>query len=244
VSRVVRRLEALGLVERDEQRAVRASDPKLLLDAWAEVYEFQRHHQIRGHVAARSGEELLARISRACSRAGIEHAATGLAGAWLLTHFAAFRVVTCYVADLPPRDVLDGLGFHDDERGANVWLALPSDEGVFLGVEERDRIPCVHPIQVWLDLKGHPERAGEAARHLEETLLDGRARAGCGVLGSPRRRVVPRRCRRFRARIRAALSRGALNRRRREWVPRPLGLVHRRPVERPRGRDPALGAER
>jgi hypothetical protein len=177
VSRVVRRLEELGLLERNEQGAVRARDPKLLLEAWAEHYDFERHHLLRGHVTARSGDELLVRMSSALSSAGIEHAATGLAGAWLLTHFAAFRTVTFYVADLPPKAVLDSLGFHEDDRGANLWLALPRDEGVFLGTQERDGFPCAHPVQVWLDFKGHPERAGEAARHLEETLLSWRSRA-------------------------------------------------------------------
>ncbi len=177
VSRVVRRLEELGLLERNDQGVVRARDPKLLLEAWAEHYDFERHHLLRGHVAARSGDELLAHVSSALSSAGIEHAATGLAGAWLLTHFAAFRTVTFYVADLPPRAVLESLRFHEDERGANLWLALPRDEGVFLGAQEKDGFPCAHPVQVWLDLKGHPERAGEAARHLEETLLTWRSRA-------------------------------------------------------------------
>jgi hypothetical protein len=116
-------------------------------------------------------------MSSALSTAGIEHAVSGLAGAWLLTHFAAFRTVTLYVADLPPRSVLDSLGFHEDERGANLWLALPRDEGVFLGAQENDGHPCAHPVQVWLALTGHPERAGEAARHLEETLLTWRSRA-------------------------------------------------------------------
>jgi hypothetical protein len=51
------------------------------------------------------------------------------------------------------------------------------DEGVFLGVQERDGLPCAHPVQVWLDLKGHPERASETARHLEETLLAWRSGA-------------------------------------------------------------------
>lgn len=177
VSRVVRRLEELELIERNEQGAVRARDPKLLLEAWAEHYEFDRHHLLRGHVAARSGDELLAHVSSALSSAGIEHAATGLAGAWLLTHFAAFNTVTCYVTEVPARDVLDSLGFHEGERGANLWLALAGDEGVFLGAEERDGLACAHPIQVWLDLKGQPERAGEAARHLDETLLTWRSRA-------------------------------------------------------------------
>jgi len=177
VSRVVRRLEELGLIERNQNGAVRARDPRLLLEAWAEHYDFERNHLLRGHVTARSGDELLARMSSALSSSGIEHAATGLAGSWLLTHFAAFRTVTLYVADLPPRAVLDSLGFHEDERGASLWLALPRDEGVFLGAQENEGYPCAHPVQVWLDLKGHPERAGEAARHLEETLLTWRNRA-------------------------------------------------------------------
>jgi len=171
VSRVVRRLEQLDLIERNERGAFRARDPRLLLEAWAEQYDFEQHHLLRGHVSARSGEELLARVSSACAGAGIEHVATGLAGAWLLSHFAAFRTVTCFVAELPPANVLDSLGFHEDERGANLWLALPKDQSVFLGAQARDGVPCAHPIQVWLDLKAHPERAGEAARHLEETLL-------------------------------------------------------------------------
>ncbi|QDU68196.1 type IV toxin-antitoxin system AbiEi family antitoxin [Engelhardtia mirabilis] len=177
VSRVVRRLEELELIERNERGGVRVRDPELLLEAWAERYAFERHHLLRGHVAARSGDELLARVSNALSGAGIEHAATGLAGAWLLTHFAAFRTVTCFVADLPSSDVLDSLGFHEEERGANLWLALPVDEGVFAGVEKMDGLPCASPIQVWLDLLGQPERAGEAARHIEETLLSWSSRA-------------------------------------------------------------------
>ena len=177
LSRVVRRLEELGLIERNEHGAVRARDPRLLLEAWAETYDFERHHLLRGHVPARSGDELFARLSSALSSAGIEHAATGLAGAWLLTHFAAFRTVTCYVSELPGADLLESLGFHEDERDANLWLALPRDEGVFHGVKVKDGLPCAHPVQVWLDLKGHAERASEAARHLEETLLDWRRRA-------------------------------------------------------------------
>jgi hypothetical protein len=70
-------------------------------------------------------------------------------------------------------DVLSEILRAKDEKR----LALPKDEGVFHGVQEQDGLPCAHPVQVWLDLKGHPERAGEAARHLEETLLTWRSRA-------------------------------------------------------------------
>lgn len=177
VSRVVRRLEELGLIERNAQGAVRARDPKVLLEAWAERYEFGQHQLLRGHVAAHSSEELTARLASALTEEGIQHAATGLAGAWLLTHYAAFRTVTFYLNQLPSESMLDQLGFHRDERGANVWLALPRDEGVFLGTKNQDGIPCVHPVQAWLDLKGHPERAAEAARQIEETLFTWRSHA-------------------------------------------------------------------
>gem|GEM_PF-4192249 len=51
-------------------------------------------------------------------------------------------------------------------EGAFVWLVFPRDEGVFHGVQEVDGVRCVHPVQVYVDLKGHPERADEAAEHL------------------------------------------------------------------------------
>ncbi len=171
-SRIVRRLEQLGLIERNDLGEVRAPDPRLLLRAWAEQYDFERHHILRGHVVARSGDELLRQASGALSDARIRHAATGLAGAWLLTHFAGYRTATCYVGEIPDQDLLDALGFHQDEQGANLWLVLPKDAGVFHGLQVKDSIPCVHPLQVWLDLKGHPERSEEAAQHLEKTLLD------------------------------------------------------------------------
>lgn len=52
------------------------------------------------------------------------------------------------------------------DRGANVWLVVPKDVGVFHGQRKVEDIQCVHPVQVYLDLKGHPERATEAADEL------------------------------------------------------------------------------
>ncbi len=71
-----------------------------------------------------------------------------------------------FVEDLPRYGLLDKLGFRKDPCGANVWLVLPKDEGVFHDVQEVDGVRCAHPVQVYVDLKGHPERADEAAEHL------------------------------------------------------------------------------
>ena len=172
-SRIVAKLEQDGLVVRETNGSILAADPVLLLDAWYEEYDFSKHHLIEGHVSARSGEALARKLSGWLNDSGEKFAATGLAGAWLLNHFAAFRIATFYLDRYPQDWLLDAFGFQPEPRGANVWLVVPADGGVLSGREELDGIPCVHPVQVYLDLKGHPERATEAAAALKADLVKG-----------------------------------------------------------------------
>ena len=58
------------------------------------------------------------------------------------------------------------LGLREESRDAKTWLVVPNDEGVFHGASRVDGIRCVHPVQVYLDLKAHPERANGAADEL------------------------------------------------------------------------------
>ena len=170
-SRIVRRLEELNLIVRNDQGALRSSDPDQLLDAWLEAYDFSKNQIIKGHIAARSGEELLKRITKTLAEQQIEYAATGLSGAWQYIHFAKFRLVTLYLAEPPGKNLFDGLHFREDSRGANTWLVVPNDTGVFHGSSTRDDIVCVHSVQIYLDLKGHPERAKEAASMIRHESL-------------------------------------------------------------------------
>lgn len=170
-SRIVHRLEEDGLLDRAEDGAVRVRDPDLLLDAWAEAYRFDKHTMVRGHVTTRSSEELLARLPRALAKGRIGCAATGLAAAWLYTRFAGFRLVTLFVEKRPPDALLRQAGFREEPKGANVWLVVPNDAGVFDGVEAKDGIACVPPVQAYVDLLRHPERAREAAAELRTRLL-------------------------------------------------------------------------
>jgi hypothetical protein len=137
-----------------------------LLDAWREAYDFFKHHVIRGHVVARSGDALLRQLAATLDKASVSYAATGLAAAWLLDRFAGFRTVTLYLAQAPSAELLADLLFRQDSRGANVWLVVPNDEGVFQGAAIQDGVRCVHPVQAYLDLHAHPERAEEAALKL------------------------------------------------------------------------------
>lgn len=171
-SRVVGKLLDDGLLVRNDASAVRPRDPDLLLDAWREVYDFKKHHVLRGHVAARSGDELLRHLAAGLNQASVPYAATGLAAAWSLARYAGFRTASVYLREEPLPDLTAALSFREDTRGANVWLVVPNDEGVFHGTKmSRDGVACVHPVQAYLDLHAHPERAVDAARELRSEYL-------------------------------------------------------------------------
>lgn len=172
VSRLVRRLEAMELLAREGPRSVRVKDPAVALDAWREAYELGRHDIRRGHVAVRDADELVRRIAESSPPPSDRWALTGLAAAWRLTHHALFRLVTILVAHHPSDDWLRGVGFREEARGANLWIVRPSDAAALDGATEVQGVPCAHPLQVYLDLKAHPERAREAADELRRLLLD------------------------------------------------------------------------
>lgn len=174
LSRLLPRYEEGGFIGSEQagrSLRYRVTNPDALLDAWYADYDFSHHTILRGHVASRGGPELLRELSVALTRREVEYAATGLAGAWIWEPFAAFRAVTLYLPAWPERELLAGIGFHEGTRGSNTWLVVPDDAGVFTGAVERDGIRCVSPVQVYLDLKGQPERAEEAATELRRVHL-------------------------------------------------------------------------
>lgn len=170
-SRIVGKLEDDGLIVRDTSGAIKPRDPDLLLDAWREAYDFSKHRIIRGHVAARAGDATLRQLADTLANASEDYAATGLAAAWLLDRFAGFRTVSLYLPEAPTPELESALSFREDARGANVWLVIPNDEGVFHGAALREGVRYVHPVQAYLDLHAHPERADEAAQRLRAERL-------------------------------------------------------------------------
>lgn len=154
-----------------ERYGLTLTRPSALLEIWAEAYRFDRHRLLAGHVTARSGPELLDRVVGAFREVGPAFALTGLAAAWRMAPMAQYRLVSLYARGEPGAKLLDGLGFRPESRGANLWLLMPDDEGVFDGEADWEGVPCVSPLQVWLDLKHHPERAQEAAAELQKACI-------------------------------------------------------------------------
>ena len=172
VSKIVRRLKEQHYIDANDEGAVRPHDPNVLLDAWHDAYEFDRHRIIKGHVSARSGDEVLERAVKAIIHENLEWAVTGLSAAWLFTRFVAFRLTTLYLSSMPSRSMLIEMEFSEEPKGANLWLVLPNDEGVFHGSQTHEGIRCVSAVQTYLDLKAQPERAKDAATELRKKLLN------------------------------------------------------------------------
>jgi hypothetical protein len=170
-SRVMRWLHERDLVAKDERGAWRAKDPGALLDAWHDVYDFSRYRIVRGILGARSSDEVMQKLATELDRRQSAYAMTGLAGAWLLTQHAMFRTVSLLLREVPPNSLLSDLGILDEPRGANVWLVVPADDAVFMGSRVESGFSCAHPLQVYLDLKGHPERSAEAAAEVRRRFL-------------------------------------------------------------------------
>ncbi len=170
-SKVVKKLEEIGLIDRNQDGAVRCSDPDLLFKGWRNDYEFGKHDVLRGHIAARSGEALLERAVSQLEFCKVPCAATGLAAAWQYDRYVSFRLVTLYLEKWPTSDVQAKIGFRPEESGSNVWLVIPNDEGVFQEARVEQGIRCVHPVQVYIDLDSQPERSKEAAARLCQSHL-------------------------------------------------------------------------
>jgi hypothetical protein len=165
VSRIVHRLSDERLLE-NRASELRPLDPALLLDAWSDEYDFDRHDIVVGHMSG-AGIELTRQLHHSLDDGGIEHAFTGLPAAWLVEPFARFRVNTVYVEG-DPRVAAETIGLRRNERGANVQIVGPNDRGVFAGQHLVGDLPCVSTVQLYLDLLALPERSDEAAAMLRD----------------------------------------------------------------------------
>lgn len=171
VSKVRQRLSEADLITFNSDGTIQPSDPSVLLQTWSKAYDFSQHIIRKGHIATRSSTNLMKTVTENLRDRSLKVAATGLAAAWLYIQFAAIRLVTVYVSQMPEEEIIKKVGFRDVDSGANIWLVKPNDPGVFMGSVEREGVMCVSPVQTYLDLRHQPERSKEAADALRTKVL-------------------------------------------------------------------------
>lgn len=171
VSQVVNHLEGQGLIERLDNGSVKVADPALLLDEWRDNYSITEHQITRGHVySSGRSSELVRTLGEKMNETGVSYAFTGLSSAWHYAPFASFRLVAVYVEDALSIVNSKQLAFSAEPRGANLWVIEPNDEGVFWNSEFHQGVRFASPLQTFLDLKDHPERADEASVEMRSFL--------------------------------------------------------------------------
>jgi len=173
VSRIVGRLERDGLVRRNAERALRASEPRLLLEAWKQDRTATARETLVAAAGLSRGEVLLDRVAASLGALPGRWALAGAAGARLLLDGERWPLIDVWVERLPDPTVLQRSGLVPTRAEANVRFAAPKDEWVLRDTVGVDGVPCAAPLQLYLDL---PER---------EMVTPLGARLRAAVLGGP-----------------------------------------------------------
>ncbi len=173
VSKILRALQRMAFVDADDG-ALRVADVESLLDAWGDAHRRHRQHVAPVHLTG-EGIVLARRLHERLQAVDSPHWFTGLPAAWAYDRFAAFRLVSVYVA-ADPESLRSALDLRAASRGANVHLIDASRQRVEIGARHPLELPCVHPAQVYVDLLNLPERAQEAAEHMRPLALGAAAR--------------------------------------------------------------------
>jgi hypothetical protein len=167
---VVKRLEELAWVAREEQQRIHLVKPGDLLDAWVGSYS-HRQNEIGAYLSAeRVTRRLVADLARVAHAEGRRYAFTLHAGAALVAPNVRFPAIHCYVEG-DPEPLARALGLRPGEGDGNVYLMAPYDEGVFYAPMTKGGLPVVSLPQLYADLYHYERRGREQAAYLRREAM-------------------------------------------------------------------------
>jgi hypothetical protein len=167
---VVKRLEDLAWVERDENQRIRLGKPADLLDAWCDSYTYLENEIATFFTPERITRRLIAEIVRAAEGQRRRYAFTMHAGASLVAPHIRMPAIHCYLEG-DPGPVAGALGLRAAEGEGNVHLLSPYDQGVFHGLLEKGGLKVVSLPQLYVDLAHYERRGREQAEHLRREAM-------------------------------------------------------------------------
>jgi hypothetical protein len=168
---VVKRLEQLAWVERDDTQRFRLVKPADLLEAWCEVYTYRVNEVTTWLAAERVTRKFLAEVARVATAEGRRYAFTLNAGVSLVAPRLRVPVVHCYLEG-DPQAVARALGLQPaGEPDANVLFLTPYDPGVFYGALEKAGLKVACLPQLYADLARYERRGAEQAEHLRREAM-------------------------------------------------------------------------
>ena len=168
---VVKRLEDLRWVERDEAQRIHLGKPADLIEAWSESYTY-RSNEIASYFAPeRVTRRLMADLARVATTDHRRYAFTLSAGLSLVAPHTRLGAIHCYL-DGDPAPIAAALGLHPaGEADGAFHLLSPYDPGVFHGLLDKAGLKVVSLPQLYADLMRYERRGAEQAEHLRREAM-------------------------------------------------------------------------
>src|SRR2546425_6333442 len=168
---VVKRLEELAWVERDDSQRIRLSKPADLLEAWCESYTYPANAITSYLAPERVTRKFMGEVARVVSGEGRRYAFTLNAGAPLLAPSLRLPAGHCYLEG-DPGPVAQALGLRPAaETDGTLHFLGPYDPGVLHGAFEKGGLKVVCLPQLYADLMHYERRGSEQAEHLRREAM-------------------------------------------------------------------------
>jgi hypothetical protein len=167
---VVSSLLEFGYVGWTEDRHLRAVDPKRLLRRWAAYNQYDKMNKFHEYYTLE--REVSRFVRKLVPVKRIHYALTALAGALLVAPHVRPADVHIYASEVKDvKRLVELLDLKPVERGGNVKLVIPYDDGVFYHLQVIDGVNVVSNVQLYVDLYNYPARGEEAAAQLFDRIL-------------------------------------------------------------------------
>ena len=172
ISKTIKSLTEQLLVRRQDG-AISVPEPKRLLLRWAEKYRERYKWGLRSSFKLQNlfGDNLLD-VSQGLRREGAVFAFTGVAAAIQDAPYVDLSTIDVVVPreDSTVLRALEPAG----RRGPDLRIIHPYDAGVFLYQRDRNGLPLVSPVQVFLDLYARGGRDYKQAEHYLSAVIEPR----------------------------------------------------------------------
>lgn len=166
VHAVATKLQQNEYVYRDSGNRLVLEKPAELLDQWASVYRVTDVETIPLYTFQRSVPLFTKKLSQAATRLLLPYALTLHAGASLLAPFTRFNEAHFYARKKDVKAWIEELDLRPAESGANAFILVAPDEGVFYRSQAIQEATVASTTQLYLDLYNYPARGREQAEVL------------------------------------------------------------------------------
>ncbi len=167
VSKVKKKLIELEFA--DQSRDVSITKPGELLNEWKRNYSYT-DNKIDLYYSAVSPAELEKLLADAAKSQRFRFALTMFSGASRVAPFVRYNFASFYYSGSVD-ELAAELQLKPAPSGANVWIFIPGDDGIYYGAQNVGDVAVASNVQLYLDLINFKGRGEEQAAAIRQQLL-------------------------------------------------------------------------